>query len=172
MPTLFNADGLTVRTSAPSDVMAILEVYRQCEDFLSLGPVPVASLAMVNADIRHAETTHGSFCVIEDKAGHAVGVLEFTVAESERTAVLHLLMISLLHRKKGHGAAIFRALESHLRDTYSVQVIESGVQVNNPDAQRFWRRCGFEVDTVPKERDDGTTAFDMKKVLRCDRQGG
>jgi RimJ/RimL family protein N-acetyltransferase len=167
MPTLFQADRLTVRTAAPTDVPAILEVYRQCEDFLSLGPVPVASRAMVTADIKHAETANGSFCVIEDEAGRVMGVLEFSVAEPKRTAVLYLLMISRRHRKKGCGTAVVRALESYLRGKYSVETIESGVQVNNPDAIRFWKRCGFQVDTVPRNHEDGTTAFEMTRTLRC-----
>ena len=47
-----------------ADLMAVLEVYRQCEDFLALGPVPTASLEMVQSDLEHSKEEGGVFCLI------------------------------------------------------------------------------------------------------------
>jgi 2-polyprenyl-3-methyl-5-hydroxy-6-metoxy-1,4-benzoquinol methylase/ribosomal protein S18 acetylase RimI-like enzyme len=165
MGTVFTAGSLTVRTYEPRDREAILAVYRQCEDFLSLGPVPTASMEMVIADINHSAAAKGQFCVIQNARGETIGVLDFTPRTPENTGVLSLLMISRQHRNKGHGKAIVGALESHLRDTCKVDAIESGVQVNNPDGIRFWRKRGFQIGTVARRHDDGTTAFDMHKKL-------
>jgi ribosomal protein S18 acetylase RimI-like enzyme len=164
-PALFFAGKLAVRTFVPSDREAILEVYRQCEDFLSLGPVSKASMHMVEADIRHSKNAHGVFCVIEDEGGTIVGVLDFTPPRGNSAAVLSLLMISKKHRNRGYGVGVFEALERYLRDRYAVQEIESGVQVNNPRAIRFWKKRGFQIGTEPISHDDGTTAFDMRKVM-------
>jgi 2-polyprenyl-3-methyl-5-hydroxy-6-metoxy-1,4-benzoquinol methylase/ribosomal protein S18 acetylase RimI-like enzyme len=165
MGTVFIAGGLTVRTVDPRDREAILSVYKQCEDFLSLGPVSTASMEMVIADINHSAAAKGQFCVIENALGETIGVLDFTLRTMEHTGVLSLLMISRQHRNKGHGKAIVGALESHLRDTCKVDTIESGVQVNNPDGIRFWRKRGFQIGAVARLHEDGTTAFDMHKKL-------
>jgi hypothetical protein len=48
---LMRSNSLDMRPITSKDYVAVLEVYRQCEDFLSLGPEPKASLAMVRKDI-------------------------------------------------------------------------------------------------------------------------
>ena len=80
--------------------------------------------------------------------------------------MLSLLMISRPHRNKGHGKAIVGALESYLQHTCNIGVLESGVQVNNPGAIRFWRNRGFHIGTTARHHEDGTTAYDMVKVLK------
>ena len=42
------------------DLPAVLEVYRQCEDFLALGPVARASLQMVQQDLAISRQENGS----------------------------------------------------------------------------------------------------------------
>ncbi|MDP2807102.1 MAG: hypothetical protein Q8O74_03060 [bacterium] len=42
----------------------VLVVYKQCEDFLSLGPMPKASMDMVKADFDHSKEENGLFCGI------------------------------------------------------------------------------------------------------------
>lgn len=165
MSVLFVTGGLKVRTLEPSDRAAVLSVYKQCEDFLSLGPVPKASREMVASDITHSAAAQGLYCVIEDLNGQTVGVVDFSCEAARGTAVLWLLMISARHRRKGYGTAIAAALESYLRDTYGVRTIESGVQVNNPMAIRFWSRCGYKIGTVPRSQADGTVAYDMTRDI-------
>jgi ribosomal protein S18 acetylase RimI-like enzyme len=165
MAVLFAAEGLVARTYEPRDLAAILSVYQQCEDFLSLGPVAVASMEMVIADINHSAVVKGQFCVIENVRGETIGVLDFSTRSSENTGVLSLLMIARQHRNKGHGKAIVNALESYLRATYNVETIESGVQVNNPRGIHFWKTRGYQIGTLATLLEDGTTAYDMKKEL-------
>ncbi len=166
MAVVFVVKGLVIRTCEPRDAPAILAVYRQCEDFLSLGPVPTASMEMVTADIEHSASANGQFCVIEDVHGEMIGVLDFIPRASNNTGVLSLLMISERHRNRGHGKAIMGALESYLQSTWEIGILESGVQVNNPGGIRFWRNRGFQIGTTARHHEDGTTAYDMIKVLK------
>jgi hypothetical protein len=46
-----------------------------------------------------------------------------------------------------------------------VKGILSAVQTNNRKAIRFWKRCGYIVETIPEKRHDETVIFKMKKAL-------
>ena len=41
----------SLRPVTPTDLDAVLEVYRLCEDFLALGPVATASMEMLQKDL-------------------------------------------------------------------------------------------------------------------------
>jgi len=43
--------GLEMRPVQPNNLDAVLRIYQQCEDFLSLGPVAGASMEMVRKDL-------------------------------------------------------------------------------------------------------------------------
>jgi RimJ/RimL family protein N-acetyltransferase len=165
MCLVFQASTCLVRLSQSHDFRAILEVYRQSEDFLSLGPAPHASSEMVLADMQHSSISGGLFCVIEDLLGRTVGVLDFVPESSEKTAVIELLMISCEHRNKGHGSSVLAALECHLKMRHRVNRIDSGVQTNNPNAIRFWKKSGFTIDDNARAINDGTVAFQMTKEI-------
>lgn len=60
---LFNADELVIRPVSENEIGSTLKVYRQVEDFLSLGPMPTASLKMVLADIAHLKQKRASIVV-------------------------------------------------------------------------------------------------------------
>jgi hypothetical protein len=51
MNNLWQSSRLVVRALSEGDLKPTLEVYRACEDFLSLGPVAIASIEMVLDDI-------------------------------------------------------------------------------------------------------------------------
>jgi len=165
MKTLFRAKGCIIRTIDEGDLQKTLEVYQQVEDFLSLGPVPKASMEMVLADMEHSKQSGGFFCVIHDRTGDQIGVLDFVPERTEGIAFLSLLMISQRARHQGNGRAIVGKLESYLRRKYGTQTIESGVQTNNDQGIGFWKHCGFEIGQTPKALGDGTAAYEMKKTL-------
>jgi ribosomal protein S18 acetylase RimI-like enzyme len=162
-PILF-VGKLSIRPYAEDDIPAILEVYRQNEDFLSLGPVPTASLQMVRDDIAHSHQTNGFFCVVSHKESGIIGVLDYTPPLADPTiAVLSLLMIAASYRRMGYGKLIMEAFEKFLVNNYQTKVIEAGVMVNNPLAIRFWQRMGFSISPTPEPMPDKTTVFRMSK---------
>ena len=55
---------MIIRPILDSDLPAVLEVYRQSEDFLALGPDPHASLEMVEKDRALSRQQGGVFCGI------------------------------------------------------------------------------------------------------------
>jgi RimJ/RimL family protein N-acetyltransferase len=160
---IFHANDFEVRPVTSADFESTLKVYEQCEDFLSLGPVPKASKEMVQADIDHSKSSNGIFCGIWDKSGTQVGVLDFIPEMEKGIAFLSLLMISEPYRYGGIGTVIVAELEAHLMTNYKTRILKSGVQTNNAIGIKFWKKCGFILETKPTAIDDGTVAYQMQK---------
>jgi hypothetical protein len=56
---ILSTGDLIVRPIADNDLDSTLEVYRESEDFLALGPIASASMSMVKADIEHSAAERG-----------------------------------------------------------------------------------------------------------------
>lgn len=158
----------TLRELSLADLPAVLEVYRQCEDFLALGPVATASEQMVRIDMEHAEREGSRFCGIYNDAGDMMGIVDYLpqgFAGVPQHAFLELLMIAAPYRQQGLGAAVVAAVEAEIRRSPTVTTIFSGVQVNNPGAVRFWQRYGYRIVSEPELMPDQTTAVRLQKDL-------
>lgn len=155
--------------TSPSDLAAVLEVYRQCEDFLALGPVATASMEMVRADLKLSADAGGDFCGIFDpQTGVMMGIVDTVICGFEGhadAAGLELMMIGAPHRHKGLGEAVFHAVEDAVRRDGRAKVFRSGVQVNNPNAIRFWQRMGFQIVSGPEQMPDSTICYQLWKSL-------
>jgi ribosomal protein S18 acetylase RimI-like enzyme len=162
---IFSADNLTVRRIRDADLRALLQIYRQCEDFLALGPVSTASIEMVRTDIARSAAENGIYCLIIDSNLGPVGVLDFVPKVKTGAASLSLLMIGKPHRGKGIGTAALQNLESYLVEHYGTSTLDSGVQINNEPGLQFWKKRGFRIETKPISRTDGTTTYDMSKRI-------
>lgn len=153
----------------PVELERILSVYRHCEDFLALGPVATASMAMVEADLAHSREENGIFCAIEDtRNGELAGIIDYVprgFAGDPHLAFLSLLMIAAPYRAQGLGAQVFAAFEHAVRADPAIRAIKSGVQVNNPRAVRFWQRMGFEIVSEAELLPDGTTCCQLLKRI-------
>jgi ribosomal protein S18 acetylase RimI-like enzyme len=148
------------------DLNAVLDVYRQCEDFLALGPIPTASLEMVLQDIELSKSYEGRFCGIYTAGGELIGVVDYVPNNFKgdpRAAYLSLLMIAAPFRKKGVGKAVVEAIENEIRKDAQVNTILSGVSVNNPQAIRFWQRNGYRIVSGPILYPDQQKGFDLRK---------
>ena len=156
-------------TGRPEELAQIVEVYRQCEDFLSLGPVPQASLAMVEADLALSRKENGIFCSITLLPSFEMaGIVDFVPSGFEGDpglAFLSLLMIAAPYRRRGLGEAVVQAVEEWIARDGRVRAIHSGVQANNPAAIRFWRRMGYEIVSRARLMEDGTVAYQLSKQL-------
>lgn len=159
-----------------ADLDAILAVYRDCEDFLALGPQAKASREMVLADLAAAEAHNRSYCGIYVEGGgqtaqgftELAGVVDYLLsgfAGQAELAELELLMIRASQRGHGLGEAVVRWLEDQVRQDGRACAIESGVQVNNPRAVRFWQRMGFSIISGPNQMADQTVAYQLLKAL-------
>ncbi len=168
MAIIVRDPSLEIRPFTPDDLNKILQVYRQCEDFLALGPVSTASLEMVLKDIEISEQQGGVFCGIYAPAGKMVGIIDYVPRNWEgdsRAAFLSLLMIAAPFRSQGIGAAVVEAVENEIGKDVQVTTIFSGVQVNNPQAIKFWQRHGYRIVSGPTLFPDHTTAFGLRKDL-------
>jgi ribosomal protein S18 acetylase RimI-like enzyme len=157
-----------IRPTTQDDLHAILVVYQQCEDFLALGPVSTASMEMVLKDIEISQTAGGIFCGIFTENEGMVGIVDYVPNNYEgdpHTAFLELLMLAAPSRKLGIGKAVVAAIENEIMKDPQVTTILSGVQVNNPQAIRFWQRNGYRIVSGPILHPDQTTAFDLRKDL-------
>lgn len=160
---------LEIHPIAQDELDAVLAVYRQCEDFLALGPVPTASMEMVLKDIEISKAEGGVFCGIYTTDRKMIGVIDYVLSSYKgdvHTAFLELLMIAAPYRKQGIGKAVVEAFEDEIRKNAQVTVILSGVQVNNPQAIRFWQRNGYRIVSEPKLHADQTTAVDLRKDIQ------
>src|SRR5512137_364084 len=159
---------MQIRLTTDVDLPALLEVYRQCEDFLALGPVPTASMEMVLKDIEISHEGGGIFCGVYLPDGRMIGIFDYVPANYQadaQTAYLALLMIAADHRNQGLGKAVVEAFEGEISKNGQVRTILAGVQVNNVQAVQFWQRRGYRIVSGPKLMPDQTTAYDLRKDL-------
>jgi ribosomal protein S18 acetylase RimI-like enzyme len=169
MKTIRDGKGsFSIRPIRQDDLGAVLEVYRQCEDFLSLGPVATASMEMVLKDIELSQSQGGIFCGIYHAEGEMIGVVDFVLKDFEgdpQAAYLSLLMIAKPYRGQGLGKAVAQVVENEIRKESKVTKIMAGVQVNNPNALRFWQRQGYQITGGPARMPDQTTVYHLCKDL-------
>ncbi len=156
----------TIRPVTSDDIPAILNVYRQCEDFLALGPQPTASLEMVLADLALSQRQGGVFCGVYAPDGEMMAIVDYVPSGWEGradTASLSLLMIAAPYRGQGLGRQVVAWVEREIRRDPAVTAIDSGVQVNNPVAIAFWQRMGYRITSGPELMPDTTTVYHLWK---------
>jgi predicted HD superfamily hydrolase involved in NAD metabolism len=157
-----------IRGPVEGDVETILRVYKECEDFLALGPQPAATPDMVAQDLALSRAEGGTFCLVTDLDGRAIGVVDFVPSGADgrpEHAFLSLLMIAAPHRGRGLGREIVALVEQEIEHDPAVTAILSGVQVNNPAAIRFWQRNGYQITGGPELLPDATTVYHLRKEL-------
>ncbi len=144
----------------------LLALYRQCEDFLALGPRPHASPGMVLEDLEISRKNGGQFFGVYIN-GEIAGVFDAIpggLGGAPHTAYLEMLMIGQKFRNQGLGEKIVRDYKRELICA-GVKILEADVQVNNPDGIRFWQRMGFQVVSEPRPQPDGTTSVHLFQEL-------
>jgi len=164
MPLLLPGFPLAIRPLADDDLAAVLDVYRQCEDFLALGPVSNASAAMVLGDIMQSQACGGLYCGIYSMGERMIGIVDYVPGGYEgdpHVAYIALLMIAAPFRRQGVGQAVVEAIEEEIRRDPQVNTILAGVQVNNPHAVRFWQRNGYRIVGGPELMPDRTTVYHL-----------
>jgi ribosomal protein S18 acetylase RimI-like enzyme len=157
-----------IRPVSQDNLGAVLEVYQQCEDFLALGPVSKASMGMVLSDLELSKNIGGFFCGIHMSTGKMIGIIDYVPHNYQgdpKAAYLSLLMIASTYRNQGIGKAVVNVIEAEIRKDEDVTVILAGVQVNNPQAVRFWVGNGYRIVSEPKLHPDQTTAVDLRKDI-------
>lgn len=160
---------LEIRRVSQDDLDAVLKVYQQCEDFLALGPTATASMEVVLKDIEISQNEGGIFCGIYTPGGKMTGVVDYVPNNYQgnpQVAFLSLLMIAAPFRNQGIGKAVVDAVENEIKKDAQVTIILSGVQVNNPQAIRFWLRNDYRIVSEPKSYPDQTTAVDLQKDIQ------
>jgi ribosomal protein S18 acetylase RimI-like enzyme len=163
---LIRTDSFEVRTITPDDLDAVLDVYRQCEDFLTLGPKPTASMQMVLEDIDISRRAQGVFCGVFAGDGGMIGVVDFVPGNFEgnpHIAFFTLLMIAPNFRNQGIGTTIVELIEKEIKKNAQVTAILSAVQANNPKGLRFWQKNGYRIVGGPQPQPDHTTTFSLQK---------
>jgi ribosomal protein S18 acetylase RimI-like enzyme len=158
----------SIRPIEENQLAQVLDVYRQCEDFLALGPQPHASLDMILSDMRLSQEEGCTYCGIFNPQAEMMGIFDYNCSGFEgqaSQAFISLLMIARPFRNQGLGDGVMRWFEIELDKHSSVRRILSGVQVNNPAAVRFWIRQGFRIASAAQLLQDGTTCYQLVKEL-------
>jgi ribosomal protein S18 acetylase RimI-like enzyme len=164
-----NYEFLPIDRRDPASLAAALEVYRQCEDFLALGPQPHASMEMVLADLELSHKGGGIFYGIYLNPSFVmIGVADYIPSGFEgnrQHAFIELLMIAKPFRGRGLGNQIVADLEAEICEDPLITVIRTGCQVNNPNGIRFWQRCGYRIIGQAVSYPDQTTAYPLEKLV-------
>ncbi len=165
---IIQAETFTLRPVREDEMALILEVYRQCEDFLALTPKPIASMEIVKEDLALSRQNGGVFCGIFDTTGIMMGVLDvvFNGFDGDLgSAFIELLMIGKPYRQKGLGAAVVKTVEAEIMRDTRVNAIWAAVMVNNPADIRFWKQQWYTIVGEPEHEPDGTTVWKLKKPI-------
>lgn len=166
---LIEGNSYLIKDVTERDIFSILKVYKKCEDFLSLGPVPYASEQMVLADLKHSEEENGIYCGIFSN-GEMIGVVDFVLSNFDgepNNAFITLLMIDIDHRRRGLGNAIVKAVENEILKNTQIESILSGVQINNISAINFWISMGYKIIAGPELLPDSTICYKLKKDIKA-----
>jgi L-amino acid N-acyltransferase YncA len=158
---------MLIRAITDADLTAVLDVYRQCEDFLALGPNPTASLEMIAADRALSSSQNGEYCGMVAQDGALLGIFDFIRAGFNgrpNCAFIELLMIAAPARGLGLGAQALAWLEKELLQA-GVHSLCAAVQVNNLGAIRFWQNQGFLLVGPAEPQTDGTITYPLEKIL-------
>lgn len=159
---------IAIRPITDNDLPDVLAVYRQCQDFLALGPNPTATAEMVQQDIGHSRLEGGLYCVILDSVGQTIGVIDYLPSHFEgnpKQAFISLLMIAAPHRRRDLGQQVIGHIETQIQQNAQVRAILTAVQVNNPQALRFWRKHGYRIISGPEVQPDTTITYRLHKSL-------
>jgi RimJ/RimL family protein N-acetyltransferase len=168
MPDHTEAVDIDLRPVGEGDLAGLLAVYRECEDFLALGPTAKASPEMVRGDLEASAREGGVFCGVYLRGSGLIGVADFVPGNfrgDRETAYIALLMLKASFRNRGIGAQAVERIESEICRDPGIRRIRAGVMVNNPKAIRFWRRRGFAIVSGPERLADRTTVYRIEKSL-------
>ncbi len=168
MAVFLSDDSLVVREVTSDDVQSILAIYGDSEDFLALGPEPRASVVMVLKDIETSHKESGHFCGINNPDGKMVGIIDFIpegFSGQGHEAYISLLIIARPYRGQGIGSRIVKIIEEEVNRHHHAISIHTSVQINNPDALRFWTKNGYGITGGPELQPDQTRVFHLIKAL-------
>ncbi|MFC2035817.1 hypothetical protein ACFLUJ_06830 [Chloroflexota bacterium] len=94
---LVHCGNFVIRSIIQDELSGVLKLYRQCEDFLALGPEPIASMTTVMKDVENSQRENGIFCGIYHQNEDMVGVVDYVLSGYEgdnHAAFFSLLMIT------------------------------------------------------------------------------
>jgi GNAT superfamily N-acetyltransferase len=160
---------IAIRPIHDEDLSDVLAVYRQCQDFLALGPNPIATAEMVQQDFGHSRLQGGLYCLILDSIGQTIGVIDYLPSHFEgnpEQAFIALLMIAAPFRRRGLGHQVLSQIENLIQENDQIRGINTAVQVNNPDALCFWQKNGYAIISGPEVQPDTTITYRLQKGIK------
>ena len=148
------------------NINAILEVYIESEDFLSLGPKNKASIEMVNSDINYSKSHGYKYYEIKIE-NETIGICDFCISgfeDIEENGYINLIMIKENKRNMGYGKLILGNIEKEIAHCKTNKII-AFVQTNNMKAIKFWENNGYQKTSNEILNEDMTIVYRMEKVF-------
>jgi RimJ/RimL family protein N-acetyltransferase len=156
----FHLDGYTVCRLTPEDAPDLQDLFERCSDFHELsegvptGPTAGADELLAKPEGKQLSDKH-SFG-IRARTGELIGYIELMRDyPAERQWWIGLLMLDPHSRAQGLGTRIHRAAMDFVGANGGT-LMQIAVLEQNPAAQRFWQRQGYEeIRRVPYVADTG-----------------
>jgi RimJ/RimL family protein N-acetyltransferase len=131
-------DSIKLVRVSETNIDQVFQVYKECEDFLSLGPEPKASLDMVYKDLEYSRESSGIYNLIMDENGCIIGIIDYIPYKYGKNGdycYISLIMIKSQYRSQGYGKRVLREIEESVHRAYGISQFRASVQINN---EKVW----------------------------------
>lgn len=158
---------LEIKPITPTDHPAIHKVYHDCGEYLMLMPDSKIGTDMMVADIDEAKAESGIYCGIF-YGKRMIGVVSFVPSRFEFRPVdafILQLMIIPAYRLRGIGGEVVKRVEEEICSRGRIRSIICSVQVNNPNAIKFWEKYGYKKPDRPETLPDKSVIYRMRKNI-------
>jgi ribosomal protein S18 acetylase RimI-like enzyme len=140
------------------DLTALRDFLHRCSDYARLahgrGSIPKdAAILLRSLPPRHSPDDKLLVGFFSNSSGQLVGVLD-VLRDYPEPGVWFLGLLLFVPERRGRrlGEQVYGRFENWLT-AQGARAIHLGVLENNPDALRFWERCGFTVQDTRDPQD-------------------
>lgn len=146
---LAGSERLVLRTLGPTDLEAVLGIYRENSRFFQtlfgIDEPPIEHILSDMEDGPPGYAAHKHFLGIGlRESGELIGVADFVVDYPVAgKGCLGLLLLAERHQSAGLGTEAVALVEDWAHAAHGVHEVALGVELVNERARRFWRKCGY-----------------------------
>ena len=144
---------ITIAFADTCDLIAVEELIADLIDTLH-SEEGINRQGLANSLVRLYEAPN-SYMLVARKDGKVVGFARFytrqTALNPKPTAALDELVVSKEHRRQGIGKLLVEKVTDECKKLHCCE-IEVSTEIDNTDAQEFYKNCGFSEEAILFEK--------------------